>query len=126
MKKSILILLMLVYSLSSVGMTVSLHYCCGKLDGISFTGKQKTTCPMCGKDESSSCCKDTVVKVKLPADQQASVKVFTPEKASLILPQLQYFDAAFIPLATSFLKGSVGNTPPSPVPIFIRNCVFIV
>lgn len=56
MKKFAVLLLIMFYGLSSMGMTVSLHYCCGKLKNIEWASAKEKTC---GKDHemgSKKCC----------------------------------------------------------------------
>jgi hypothetical protein len=125
MKKLFIIVLMLVYGLSSSGMTISLHYCCGKLDGISFSGKEEKSCKMGNHVKKSDCCNDKQISASLHSDQQLAAKWVQANKQIIAAPVHQDIN-------TSFKGGIVSNnrlargTPeylPS-IPIFLRNCVF--
>lgn len=68
MKKQLAIVLAMLYTLLTVGINVSLHYCCGDIASVSFYSPA-TSC--CGDDAGAdSCCQDRVVVVHLD-DQQA-------------------------------------------------------
>lgn len=56
MKRLITLLLAVLYTLSSVGATVSTHYCMGKV--------MKCQCAKPKKNQKDHCCKDTVQYVK--------------------------------------------------------------
>lgn len=57
MKKSIILLLFVLYGFSSSGLSVYVHYCCGKIDKIDFSSKPKGKCAG-GADHTfkKSCC----------------------------------------------------------------------
>jgi hypothetical protein len=106
MKKLLVIVLLLVYGVSSSGMTLHLHYCCGKLDAIDLTPvkhncSEKTTI---GK---KSCCDNKELNFNLSADQKA---------AKLLLPVLQL--AALKPTAAEFHLSAPVETKGLVRPIF--------
>jgi hypothetical protein len=132
MKKLLVILIMLVYGLSSSGMSVNFHFCCGKLDDISISSQKEESC---AKDQKSTkdhnsfskqrCCDDKHLEFKLKADQEPSAKwvqaykqltspAFTAISYSLWQPQYKPVNelATGPPLAVSTL------------PLFIKNRVF--
>jgi hypothetical protein len=126
MKKLFIILIMLVYGLSSSGMSVNLHFCCGKLDDISFSSQKEKGCT---KDEDSfskkRCCDDKHLEFKLKSDQEPSTKwiqtykqltapIFTTASYIFWQPQHQPVNE----LATGPPLGA------SRLPLFIRNRVF--
>ena len=71
MKKLLVIAILLVYAASSSGMTLYIHYCCGKVENLGLTpvaGKK------CGERSETSlakppCCEDKTVSFSLKADQ---------------------------------------------------------
>jgi hypothetical protein len=126
MKKLFIILIMLVYGLSSSGMSVSLHFCCGKLDDVSFSAQKEKSCAK--DDESFSkkrCCDDKHLEFKLKSDQEPSSKwiqaykqLTTPliTSASYIFWQPQHQPV------NELATGPPLKTPA--LPLFIKNCVF--
>ena len=69
MKKFLVIVLMLMYGFSSTGMTLHLHYCCGKLDKIDFTPVKEKHCGAGHKMGKKSCCDNKEVSLQLQSDQ---------------------------------------------------------
>jgi hypothetical protein len=76
MKKLLVIVLLLVYGVSSSGMTLHLHYCCGKLDQIDLS-PVKHTCGGENKPGKKSCCDNKELNFNLKADQ-TPVKLLVP------------------------------------------------
>ena len=116
---------MLVYGLSSTGATVHLHYCCGKLDDISFSHNAKKGCAADKAVGKKSCCDNKHIELKLKADQEAAAKWVHSYKA---------FDTpVFITASYAFFirqhkpVNEYATGPPlaaSPLPLFIKNRVF--
>lgn len=69
MKKLFAIMLLLVYGLSSSGMTLHFHYCCGKLKKVDLTPVKEDQCGTQHKMGSKPCCDDKQVSLKLKAEQ---------------------------------------------------------
>jgi hypothetical protein len=125
MKKVFIILLMLVYGLSSSGMTISLHYCCGKLDGISFSGKQGKSCDMGNHLKKSGCCDDKQISATITGEQQTASKWVQVNKQSVSIPNFPAVNSLFTDYIISVDRlGPRVTVPISPVPLFIKNCVF--
>lgn len=73
MKKIIVIVLLLVYGLSSSGATIHLHFCCGKLDDISFSSTDPKSCSE-KTFNSKNCCNSKHVELKVKSDQEPGAK----------------------------------------------------
>ena len=71
MKKAIVILLLVLYSASTIGATINMHYCMNKFAGWALTSEKKENCPKCGM-KNTGCCKDEKKQIKLSSDQQKS------------------------------------------------------
>ena len=71
MKKGIVILLLLIYSVSTIGATINMHYCMNQFAGWSLTSEKKEQCAKCGM-RNTGCCKDEKKQIKLTLDQQKS------------------------------------------------------
>ncbi len=75
MKKIIVLLLLFVYTITTIGATLHLHYCMGKYVGWSFFENHNNECGKCGMKEDEKkkgCCKDENKTFKLNADHQKS------------------------------------------------------
>lgn len=68
-KKAIVILLLVLYSASTIGATIHMHYCMNQFAGWSFKAAKKEKCAKCGMTN-TGCCKDEKKEIKLSIDQQ--------------------------------------------------------
>lgn len=57
------------YSASTIGATINMHYCMNKLAGITLKSTSNDKCPKCGM-KNTGCCKDEKKQFKLHLDQQ--------------------------------------------------------
>src|SRR5687768_7326765 len=72
MKKLFAILILLMYGFSSTGMTISLHYCCGKLKSIDWTVPQSKSCDHKQNMGGKPCCETKLISYKDKSDQDLS------------------------------------------------------
>jgi hypothetical protein len=136
MKKVFATILAVVYLSTSMGATVHLHYCMGKLFSWSLTDKDSKNCGQCGMPKSSmgghctsfkdGCCKDKHAHVQLDKDQKTTETAYSFLALS---PAALPMAAATIPdiYVASFIAGyPTTNAPPEPdkCPLFIRNRSF--
>lgn len=70
-KKLVIVLLMVVYGVSSSGMTLYIHYCCGKFDKINFSGTENKKCPLVFQASTKGCCDNKKVEIKIKSAQEA-------------------------------------------------------
>lgn len=89
MKKSAVLILSLVYLLTTTGATVHFHYCMGKLSDWGLVHKESKKCDNCGmaKKDGKGCCKDEHKFIKNSSDQQSTENIF----------QVTHFFAAELP-----------------------------
>ncbi len=126
MKKLTLILVTLVYTLSTLGMDVSRFYCCGKLksETFSFFGENHKTCNK-GSDD-SGCCQTTHHYLKVNDTHIASQVVFSPEKFfSILHTDFPSVDLTAPKIPLSFLANNI-NAPPllQGTLIYIFICIY--
>jgi hypothetical protein len=124
MKKAIVIILMLVYGLSSTGATVHFHYCCGKLDNISLSSSAKKSCPAKGIS-SKECCDSKHIELKVKGDQEAGAKWISTRK-DFAVPLIKA--SLYLMVRAQEIPVSVYATGPpekvSSLPLYIKNCVY--
>ncbi len=68
---------MLLYLIPAIGVTISAHYCGGKIASVSinpFDTKHK--CPFGSKKMAKDCCKDKTTTIKFDDEQQKKQQVF--------------------------------------------------
>lgn len=68
-KKVLVILLLVMYSASTMGATIHMHYCMNQFAGWSFSSEKKEKCSKCGM-KNTGCCKDEKKQFKLSSEQQ--------------------------------------------------------
>jgi len=124
MKKFLVILLLLAYGFSSTGMTVSLHYCCGKLKGVDWAPVKEKDCGRQHKMGSKPCCETKQISSKQKGEQ---------EQAQFFFKQVKTF--------TEFVRPSSELTVEKPIrqrlspvafappplalpPLFVLHCVY--
>src|SRR5258708_28019621 len=86
MKKVFATILAIIYLSTSMGATVHLHYCMGKLFSWSLTDKDSKNCGQCGMPKSAmgghclsfkdGCCKDKQAHIQIDKDQKATENAY--------------------------------------------------
>ena len=92
-KKHIVILLSLLILVSNIGLAFNVHYCEGKISGVSFNYKIEEPCvekkvevekPCCAEDNShKACCKNSKVKIDKTTSENVLVKTFQLDLVTL-------------------------------------------
>ncbi len=126
MKRTAIIFLLTIYSLSTFGISLKEFYCCGKLKSISlalsFEGKEK-----CSKgDNKDGCCKTKYQYFKVKDNHLASAHVTTPLNyfTDLHLFTSSWQSISFIKEEVDIINASYAPPIHTGVPIYISNCVF--
>jgi hypothetical protein len=130
MKRFFAFILLLIYSVTSIGATVELHYCMGKLSGwtLALIESHSKECSKCGMEKThldKGCCHDESKLLKIQDDQKANYVSLEISKLSVAAPVLIDHTVAYsLPKINELLPQS--NAPPriSGVDVYIRNCVF--
>lgn len=129
MKKLFVAILAVLYLGVSSGATLHMHYCMGKLLGVSLVEKQSNKCGKCGMEKTaaplSKCCKDEHKLVKLGDDHMVSAFVQLLQAPAIALPAPVYPVTAPETIITPVLH-AYSHGPPylGEIPLFIRHCVF--
>jgi len=122
LKKIVIIFLLMVYGLSSSGMTLQFHYCCGKLKSIQLSAVTEKQCGMKHSMFNKPCCNDKQVEFKLKGDQKSEQAKFVffvppcPEKPEVFL--------IFQPVSSASLIPEIFTPPPLTNPLYILHCVY--
>ena len=118
MKKILIIMLMVIYGFSTMGMTINLHYCCGKLERVDLTSASTNK----GDHEMGlkGCCEIKQISNKEKSDQEnyiLTVKAFKSFSAT---------NSAFTAINTFKPDGRPGSSAPHSSPPFTKRPVFIL
>jgi hypothetical protein len=136
MKKVLLSILAIVYLSTSLGATIHLHYCMGRLVSWGLTEHSGKSCGFCGMQKmpasgecslgAKTCCHEESMQIRNDKDQKSAQELFQVMKAAPAvadLPQPARMDAAiFSPVKAQ----PASNGPPlmALVPVYLRNCNF--
>lgn len=132
MKKVLTTIIAIVYLSTSVGATVQLHYCMGKLADYGLDYKESKACRTCGMDKSNGknngCCKDEHKFLKNTTDQKIAESSFQLiEIMGTALPAL-YAELPSIKISSLTEENPVTNAPPrsNGVAVYILNRTFLI
>ncbi len=124
MKKLLLSLMICMYCFSSSGASVQLHYCCGKLQNITFGSIQEKDCGMQQEMTSGKCCETKSLSAKdNKGDQEFyNINIGTKTLAEP-LPVTHSFQSNIQSLP-EVVEYFTFDPPLFSKPLFILNCVF--
>jgi hypothetical protein len=129
MKKLTIILLMLVYGLSSSGMSITVHYCMSDFAGWDLSSDASSAaCSSCGmkKQERKGCCHDEKKTVKSEKDQK-NVEVFVGSLKAPVTILNENYSVYSPDYFSNTIKGlPSSHAPPyeNKVAQYIYNCSF--
>jgi hypothetical protein len=124
MKKFLVILLLMVYGVSSSGATLHLHFCCGKLDKVDLVPVEKKSCGKDHKGISKSCCNDQQVQLKIHSDYRATEAVKNFFKTVSFTPPLFSLSTATRRLEQQAIWQWYHPPTPSTNPLYILHSVY--
>jgi len=117
MKKFLTTILAFLYLSTSMGATIHLHYCMGKLVSWGLLNNSSTKCSNCGMEKSNNsvdkgCCKDEVKQIKDDKDQKLTSN-FTQLSKSVTEVLTVGFPNYLVSLpAISFKENPNAHAPP--------------
>jgi hypothetical protein len=124
MKKFFAILVLLMYGFSSTGMTISLHYCCGKLKSIDWALPKHKSCDDKPNMGGKPCCETKLISNKDKSDQDTSQFVLKPAPTDFIEPKF-FTEIPNLAFNNRQLTPEVfAPPPPCSVPLYISHQVF--
>ncbi|MEO6733661.1 MAG: hypothetical protein ABIN01_20730 [Ferruginibacter sp.] len=129
MKKALITIFALLYISTSMGATIHMHYCMGKISDWGLGHNESTECGNCGMKKTkknNGCCKDEQKYIKNHTDQKVTETYFqVPEITSIELPHSR-FEITRPCFITTKGQHATSHAPPLPngLAIYIRNCIF--
>ena len=138
MKKVLVSILAVIYLSTSMGATVHLHYCMGRLVSWGLADRSGQSCDFCGMQKMGpsgecvigmkNCCREESKQIKNDKDQKAAQEFFQMMKFAPVVADLPLpvWVNALVP--SSVLSQPVSHGPPlvAVVPLFVRHCTFRV
>ncbi|MBS1512311.1 MAG: hypothetical protein JST86_15800 [Bacteroidetes bacterium] len=126
MKKAAAILLLMIYSLSTMGIGIRQFYCCGKLKSTTITLVQEDKEKCASKGSMTGCCKTTFKNFKVKDSHVGSSNTFVLNKVftAISLPEVNL--QAPVLAVQHMLTGNYSKAPPPllPVSLNILYCVY--
>ena len=128
MKKIVAIFFLIIYSFTTVGATVHMHYCMSKLVGASLYHGKESKCEKCGMNKSATkgCCKDEhkFIKLEREHNQTQTLHDLSFFSTPIILPPFFTYNQAIVSSITETYPSS--NAPPNiqGQKLYILNCLF--
>ena len=130
MKKFLVAILAFLYISTSVGATVHVHYCMGKMADWGFGQNEDKTCSKCGMEQSAKkgngCCKDENKFIKNNADQKNAAAALQMAQLIAVDLPVSIYEIPVAGVTSVTEENPVSNAPPrsSSVAVYIRNCTF--
>jgi hypothetical protein len=136
MKKVFAGILAFLYLSTSMGATIHLHYCMGKLISWGISNHDNKHCDYCGMLKSTSqaghlmanngCCSDRHEELKTDLDQNLPLGKFEWSKLSLLSAGINGLYSSEYPASPVCMGLHATHAPPVPdgKPVFLRNCNF--
>lgn len=114
---------MFVYGFSASGMTVQLHYCCGKLKNVDWAPIKRSGCGNEHKMGSKPCCetKQLVANTIDHFNFQKEAKSLKVYEAAFIC---HYIDKKPKPANNPMVVAIIQLPPIDSSPLFLQHCVF--
>lgn len=130
LKQKIALSLAVFYTVSVIGLALSLHFCGGKLENVKLFGNE-VSCKFCAdipaeKIKDDGCCKNTNVTVKVKDSHQTAAKIGLPKLFPIQLflpsPVLEFLSN----ISPAFFSKITNKAPPLSlgVALHVFNCVF--
>ena len=134
MKKLLIFTLAFLVLLSSSGVMMNMHYCMGKFTGssISLSYNSASNCTSCGMGKKANatkgCCHDSKTLLKNSTDQKLLNAEFRLAKIYPIALLNNNYQITAVDFLSTSSNDFIPSSPPSiqRLPIFIRNCSFLI
>jgi hypothetical protein len=133
MKKTLVSILLLLYISANSGAILHVHYCMDKVAGWDFGfAKKSNNCTKCGMEKKSvkknACCKDEEKILQNNTDQKTAETIYElVPSASFALPTLVFETPTFNFSSLVFEKPiSRALIRVDGIPVYIRDCVFLI
>lgn len=132
MKKFITAILAVLYLGTSSGATIHMHYCMGKLADWGLGHNKSKTCGQCGMEKTEStdngCCKDEHKFFKDDSAQKITENSLQMLQVLSAAMPAAYIELPVVEFPSLTEESPNSNAPPRTqgVPVYIRNCVFLI
>lgn len=122
-----------IYLCASIGATLHLHYCMGRIAGVDLLHSQEKVCGLCGMEKpdqgTNNCCKDEAQTIKISIDQKTNALScfhFEQPFTDLLAGWVPVLPEISAPIADK--APPVSHAPPrsKPIPEYLMYSVFLI
>jgi hypothetical protein len=130
MKRFVVAILALVYLTTTIGVTMHLHYCMGKVASWGMGNQEPKTCSECGMEKSeqkdSGCCKDKYTFLKNKTDQKVTESSFQMKQLMAAGIPASFTEIPSLTLPSVTEENPISHAPSlnHGIPIYILNCIY--
>ena len=127
MKKITLILLICMYTISSVGVGISQFYCCGKLKTTSLSFIQAGS-NKCNQKGMEGCCKTTFKSLQVK-DSHVAASAITTQVKTFSDVLINYSSFSVVEVYVPHMKVAFADTAPPlhfNVPFYTLHCAYLI
>jgi hypothetical protein len=124
LKRSVAIVLMMLYICTAFGFVLNFHYCFDRLSSVKVDAPA-IACTKVLQTSKMKCCKDRHIEVKVKDAHQSGSPLFWGKLFPLGLINSDFADVSFAvqnPSTERLLDRGPPRTPD--IPIFLKNCTF--
>ena len=129
MKKFTVAILALIYLSASIGVTMHMHYCMGRVAGWGLSNNESKICSKCGMEKSeknSGCCKDKHTFFKNSTDQKVTESSLQAIQLMAAGMPASFTEISSFGFPSVTEENPISHAPPldHDIPIYILNCVY--
>lgn len=136
MKRISLIIITLIYVVMSSGITLTYHYCMGRLADVKVMAladrcmscQKKSYASYGGDKQTSPCCSDKSQLIKIKSDQNIDTHVVDLSPLSIELLPIILNEFRFLQVESALTHVEALDDPPNCIhtPLFIHHCIFLI
>jgi hypothetical protein len=112
-KKAAIVILALLYIITTSGVVVNVHYCMGDVASVTYGQATPESCGKCGMKEKAGCCHSELQVVKLDDVHQQTIKAKETSTFIAELPVV-FFQPAVVSYSSHDHFGISYHSPPDP------------
>ena len=88
MKKGLIFILAIIYITLTSGIVVNIHYCMGRVAGVTYGAEAEHRCDKCGMESKKGCCGTEHKLVKADSDHIYATPISAPLTFAAVVPKV--------------------------------------
>jgi hypothetical protein len=104
-KRGLIFLLAIIYITLTSGIVVNVHYCMGRVEGVTYGAEAEHRCDKCGMEQREGCCDTEHKLVKADSDHIFAKSIEAPSTFAALTPAVSPgYNLSFSPLREIYTK----------------------